>query len=63
MAQLGFFDADRRLSALSALFHTETRPNHRALADAKATVEVLHGLPGEELVLAIGGEPRLAFLM
>ncbi|HEY3608708.1 MAG TPA: DEDD exonuclease domain-containing protein [Pseudonocardiaceae bacterium] len=33
-----------RLSALSALFRTETRPNHRALADAKATVEVLHSL-------------------
>jgi DNA polymerase-3 subunit epsilon len=33
-----------RLSALSALFRTSTRPNHRALADAKATVEVLHGL-------------------
>ncbi|HEX4703398.1 MAG TPA: DEDD exonuclease domain-containing protein [Pseudonocardiaceae bacterium] len=33
-----------RLSALSVLFHTTTRPNHRALADAKATVEVLHAL-------------------
>ncbi len=33
-----------RLSALADLFHTETRPTHRALADARATVEVLHAL-------------------
>ena len=33
-----------RLSALADLFHTSTRPTHRALADAKATVEVLHRL-------------------
>ncbi|MFC3894284.1 DEDD exonuclease domain-containing protein [Lentzea rhizosphaerae] len=33
-----------RLSALSDLFHTSTRPTHRALADARATVEVLHAL-------------------
>ncbi|WP_127782462.1 DEDD exonuclease domain-containing protein [Rhodococcus sp. X156] len=33
-----------RLSALSALFGTETLPTHRALDDARATVEVMHRL-------------------
>ncbi|TRW76517.1 DEDD exonuclease domain-containing protein [Mycolicibacterium sp. 018/SC-01/001] len=33
-----------RLSALAALFGAGTTPNHRALADARATVDVLHGL-------------------
>ena len=33
-----------KLSALAQLFGTETKPNHRALDDARATVEVLHGL-------------------
>ncbi|MBB5890458.1 DEDD exonuclease domain-containing protein [Kutzneria kofuensis] len=33
-----------RLSALAQLFQTETTPNHRALDDARATVDVLHGL-------------------
>ncbi|MFC0432280.1 DEDD exonuclease domain-containing protein [Kutzneria buriramensis] len=33
-----------RLSALAELFSTETTPNHRALDDARATVDVLHGL-------------------
>ncbi|WP_018685727.1 DEDD exonuclease domain-containing protein [Actinokineospora enzanensis] len=33
-----------RLSALAALFRATTTPNHRALADARATVDVLHGL-------------------
>ncbi len=33
-----------RLSALAALFGSGTTPNHRALDDAKATVDVLHGL-------------------
>ncbi|RAS63114.1 DNA polymerase-3 subunit epsilon [Lentzea atacamensis] len=33
-----------RLSALADLFRTSTRPTHRALADARATVEVLHAL-------------------
>lgn len=35
---------DRRLATLAAHFHTSTRPKHRALDDARATVEVLHGL-------------------
>jgi DNA polymerase-3 subunit epsilon len=33
-----------RLSALAALFGARTTPNHRALADARATVDVLHAL-------------------
>lgn len=33
-----------RLSALAVLFKATTTPNHRALSDAKATVDVLHGL-------------------
>ena len=33
-----------KLGALAALFGTATRPTHRALADARATVEVLHHL-------------------
>ncbi|MDF2976836.1 MAG: hypothetical protein K0S40_1564 [Actinomycetospora sp.] len=33
-----------RLSALAALFRSATRPVHRALDDARATVDVLHGL-------------------
>ena len=33
-----------KLSALAHLFHTTTRPTHRALDDARTTVEVLHGL-------------------
>lgn len=33
-----------RLSALAQLFHAGTTPNHRALDDARATVDVLHGL-------------------
>ncbi|MEU6643860.1 DEDD exonuclease domain-containing protein [Saccharomonospora sp. NPDC046836] len=33
-----------RLSALATLFGARTKPTHRALADARATVDVLHGL-------------------
>ena len=33
-----------KLSTLAAHFHTATTPSHRALDDARATVEVLHGL-------------------
>ncbi len=33
-----------KLSSLARLFKTSTTPNHRALADARATVDVLHGL-------------------
>ncbi|MFI7437498.1 DEDD exonuclease domain-containing protein [Micromonospora haikouensis] len=35
---------NRKLGTLSAYFRTATRPTHRALDDALATVDVLHGL-------------------
>lgn len=35
---------NRKLGTLAAFFGTAHRPNHRALDDARATVEVLHGL-------------------
>src|SRR5918996_1628268 len=35
-----------KLSSLARLFQSSTRPNHRALEDARATVDVLHGLIG-----------------
>jgi DNA polymerase-3 subunit epsilon len=35
---------DRRLSTLARLFRSPTTPDHRALTDARATVDVLHGL-------------------
>ena len=37
---------DRRLATLARHFGTSVRPAHRALADARATVEVLHALIG-----------------
>ncbi len=33
-----------KLSSLARLFNASTTPNHRALSDARATVDVLHGL-------------------
>jgi DNA polymerase-3 subunit epsilon len=33
-----------KLSSLARLFRSTTEPNHRALSDARATVDVLHGL-------------------
>jgi DNA polymerase-3 subunit epsilon len=33
-----------KLSSLAVTFNASTTPNHRALADARATVDVLHGL-------------------
>jgi DNA polymerase-3 subunit epsilon len=33
-----------RLSSLARVFRSGTTPNHRALSDARATVDVLHGL-------------------
>ncbi len=33
-----------KLSSLARLFRADTEPNHRALSDARATVDVLHGL-------------------
>ena len=35
---------DCKLSTLARLFHASTTPTHRALDDARATVDVLHGL-------------------
>ncbi len=35
---------DCKLSSLARLFRADTEPTHRALADARATVTVLHGL-------------------
>ncbi len=35
-----------KLSSLATLFGASTTPNHRALSDARATVDVLHGLMG-----------------
>ncbi|MBS4752333.1 DEDD exonuclease domain-containing protein [Nocardioides sp. zg-ZUI104] len=35
---------NHKLSSLATLFRAQTTPNHRALADARATVDVLHGL-------------------
>jgi DNA polymerase-3 subunit epsilon len=33
-----------KLATLARFFHADTTPNHRALYDARATVDVLHGL-------------------
>ncbi|MEZ5113249.1 MAG: exonuclease domain-containing protein [Nocardioidaceae bacterium] len=41
-----------KLATLAALFDAATSPSHRALADARATVDVLHALIGK------GGQPR-----
>ncbi len=35
---------NRKLATLAALFGSPTTPDHRALTDARATVDVLHGL-------------------
>jgi DNA polymerase-3 subunit epsilon len=35
---------DCKLSSLAVVFGSATTPNHRALSDARATVDVLHGL-------------------
>jgi DNA polymerase-3 subunit epsilon len=35
---------NRKLATLAQFFHAATQPVHRALADARATVDVLHGL-------------------
>lgn len=37
---------NHRLASLAILFGSPTTPNHRALQDARATVDVLHGLIG-----------------
>ena len=35
---------NHKLATLAQFFHTQVRPTHRALDDARATVDVLHGL-------------------
>ncbi|MCE1177433.1 MAG: DEDD exonuclease domain-containing protein [Micrococcales bacterium] len=44
---------NHKLSTLAALFGAETTPNHRALQDARATVDVLHGLIGRVGALGV----------
>jgi DNA polymerase-3 subunit epsilon len=48
-----------RLGTLARFFATRTTPNHRALADARATVEVLHGLMGRLGTLGVHSLPEL----
>ena len=36
--------ANCKLETLARFFDAQTAPNHRALADARATVDVLHGI-------------------
>ena len=50
---------DRKLGTLAAFFRARTLPCHRALPDALATVDVLHGLLGR---LALAGVRTLAEL-
>ena len=44
---------NRKLATLAQFFHAEVQPTHRALDDAKATVDVLHGL-----IERLGSHPR-----
>ena len=44
---------NHKLATLAALFHTSTSPSHRALDDARATVDVLHALLGRLAPLGI----------
>jgi len=44
---------NHKLSTLAGLFHATTTPEHRALADARATVDVLHALLGRLAPLGI----------
>ena len=48
---------DCKLATLAGFFGARTQPCHRALADAKATADVLHGLFGR---LASAGVRTLA---
>ncbi|MDQ2838750.1 MAG: DEDD exonuclease domain-containing protein [Actinomycetota bacterium] len=48
-----------KLSTLSGFFQAATVPNHRALADARATVDVLHGLIGRLGTLGVHSLPEL----
>lgn len=44
---------NHKLASLARLFGSATAPNHRALTDARATVDVLHGLLGRMAGLGV----------
>jgi DNA polymerase-3 subunit epsilon len=48
-----------KLSTLATFFRSATAPNHRALADARATVDVLHALIGRLGNLGVHSLPEL----
>ncbi|MDT4904216.1 MAG: polymerase subunit epsilon [Pseudonocardiales bacterium] len=48
-----------KLGTLAPFFHAATTPNHRALEDARATVDVLHGLIGRLGNLGVHSLPEL----
>ncbi len=48
-----------KLGTLAAFFRADTTPNHRALADAEATVDVLHGLIARLGTLGVQSLPEL----
>jgi DNA polymerase-3 subunit epsilon len=48
-----------KLATLAVFFHAETQPVHRALADARATVDVLHGLIDRVGNLGVQSLPEL----
>jgi DNA polymerase-3 subunit epsilon len=48
-----------KLATLAGFFTARTTPNHRALADARATVEVLHGLLERLGALGVHSLPEL----
>lgn len=50
---------NRKLGTLAALFGAETTPDHRALHDARATVDVLHALIGRVGNLGVSTLPEL----
>ncbi len=49
-----------KLGTLARHFHAGTTPNHRALSDARATVDVLHGLIGRVGPLGVHSLEELA---
>lgn len=51
---------DCKLSTLARHFRSSTEPTHRALADAQATVDVLHGLIGRVGTLGVHTVEELA---
>ncbi len=48
-----------KLATLARHFHAQTEPNHRALADARATVDVLHALIARLGNLGVHSLPEL----